>query len=634
MTGLSTEHRVYLFDDFSIDVDSRTLAENGIEVHLAHRPFDILVELIENSERVISRKELLDKFWDGQYVYDDALRKSVSAVRKALKDTRKPARFIETRYGGGFRFVGDVKAVEKNGNGSSNGFVAQRAVRKPGPRSRLIAITAGLALLIVAGLTIGFNAFSAGSQTDASAKDSQSNGLIRSIVILPIKNVSGDASNDYFSEGVTESLITQLSRSKDLRVISTRSILSQKGIDDLAGMGQRLGADAFLEGSLQKRGENINVRVRLVSVSDGSVIWTSNDFERSMASAFDLQDAIACDISAELKSEMCLDGGNGTKVGLAYQEYLKGRYEWNKRTAAGIKRSIEHYKVAIQFDPKYSLAYAGLADSYVQGVWYDPVLTSTAIPQALAAATTAIELDGNSAEAHTAMASSYQLAWRWDEAGRALQKAIELNPKYARAYHVNAYHLSSMGYYDEALASIRRAHEIDPLNLVVRADTAMIMLHAREVDPARVDAALQQCRELAAAYPEYAETYTYLALIGWIKGDKTLFFDNYIESKRRNGATAAAIASYQQAFRSGGEKALFRRELAQIRSQVGPKANVPTIWVSALYAVLGEKENALKWLERSFEARSPNFIGAKPHPYFDPIRSEPRFQELMRRAGL
>ncbi len=491
-------HRIFVFGDFNLDPEARIVSAVAGEIHLAPRPFEVLCFLVANHDRAVSRAELLDEFWEGHEVYDDALRKCVASIRKALKDTEKPSRLIETRYGGGYRFIADVSVATKNGNGSSNGSYGHRAapsasseISEVSPsknflREARLPILVVLSILLVAS-TVGFYVFVPRQSTTASAGNAVSRvSQIRSIAVMPLKNLTGDTSNEYFSDGITESIITELARAGELKVISRSSTFTLKGKEiDPREIGRQLGVDALLEGSVHRKGNLANVRVRLVDTRDGTILWTSNDFEREVTAAYDLQDAIACNVAAELRTELCGTFFNRkTKDGLAYQEYLKGRFEWNKRTADGIRKSIEHFNRALEIDPQYSLAYSGLSESYVQGIWHVPFNAKEILPKAEAASLKAVELDDSSPEAHTALASVYGLEWKWAKAEFELRRALEINPRFARGHHVQAFLYFVTGRSNEAVSAIEEARELDPLNMVISTDKAVILYGANRTDEA------------------------------------------------------------------------------------------------------------------------------------------------------
>ncbi len=629
---------LYAFGQLKLDAFSRTLTRDGEEVHIAERPFDILLELIENRDRVIRRAELLDRFWDGHDVYDDALRKCIGSIRKAIGDTSRPARFIETRYGGGYRFVGDVKVGSSNGNGSiatdtNTDSISIVPSRKPyfGGFLRPLAISA--TVFLIALLTLGFYVLARGRQAAVAVKPADPIARIRTIAVMPLKNLTGKPENEYFSDGVTDSIITELARANDLKVMSRTSAFSFKDRDvDPREIGRELRVDALLEGTVQAKGDVVNIRVRLIDASDGAILWTSNDFEREFSTASDLQDVIACSVAAELRTELCEKGAvQYTKSGLAYQEYLKGRYEWNKRTAAGITKSIEHYKLAIKIDPTYAKAHAGLSESYSMGLWYVPFSTEYAVPKATHAARRAVELDPASAEAHTALASASLLAWRWDEAGLSINQAIELDANYARAFHVNAFYLTAMSRYEEAIESIKRANDLDPKNVVIRADTANILLHGHSADSARIDMAIAECDKLIESEPTYAETYDYRATAYLIKGSSEQFAADVIEGEKRRGNTSTS--RYSAAFASSGSTGVLRELLAD--EMKAARNNKPkSMRIGAIHAMLGNSSEAINWLKLAVNEGNAEIIALSQNPWFDKLRDSGEFSDLLERTAL
>ncbi len=626
MDGKSADDRNFAFGPFVLDRGSRILLREGREVRLAHRPFDILVHLIVNRDRVVPRSELLDRFWDGHDVYDDALRKSIGAVRKALGDTKRPSNYIETRYGDGYRFVSDLATARVPTALLANGRV------RSGSFTPVRALILAASVVILAVLTLGLYVTAPSESSSSATAQATHRGTPRSIAVMPIKNLTGKAETEYFSDGVTDSIITELARAGDLKVISRGSTFSFKGREiDPRELGRELGVDVILEGTLQSKGENVNIRVRLINASDGSIVWTSNDFERRFTAASDLQDTIACSVAAELRLQICGDAGHNTQNGIAYQEYLKGRYEWNKRTPAGIKKSIEHFNRAIEFDPMFSRAYSGLSESYSMGLWYVPFPSEYALPKATEAARRALAIDPDSAEAMTALANAAVLDWRWDEAREMIEKAVTRDANYARAFHVYAFYLTAFNRYDEAIRSIRRAHELDPMNSVIRADTAHILLHGHREDASRIDAAIAECDSLITTDPSYAETYDYRATAYSLKNDSDRFAADLIEAKRIRGEKG--LNRFTSAYSSKGKPGLLRLLLAD-ELQLAKNGDPRPMRIAAIYAALGEKASAIDWLTRAVNDHDAEIIGLAQNPWFDILRDDPSFVELLHRAGL
>ncbi len=633
----------FSFGRFRLDTESQILFCDDSAVHLPKRPFSILTYLIENRLRVVSRAELLDNFWDGHDVYDDALRKCVGSIRKALRDDKKPPQFIETRYGGGFRFVADVTALTKNGNGGSNGF-SEHPVELNGHalknghhslgaapisvtrRKVALSLTVGFVLLLGIGLFIFVprSTISTGISNDPDAAV-----LIRSVAVMPIKNLTGEQNNDYFSDGMTESIITELSRVAELRVISRTSTFTFKDKDlDPREVGKMLNVDSLLEGSVQGNGDTVHVNVRLVSTRDGTVVWTSNDFERPLTGAFDLQSEIACKVASELKTELCgRDITRKTEDGLAYQEYLKGRFEWNKRTGDGIRKSIEHYEKAVEIDPAYALAYSGLSESYLQGIWHVPFDAKFALPKAKSAALQALNLDKGLAEAHTALAGVYSLEWNWPETDRELRQAIELNPRLARTFHVQAFYFMLMGRYDESIAAIEKAEDLDPLNLVISADKGNLLLSAN-----RFDEAFAQWDKTLTLDPNFVMAHEHrAAAYEWLGNDAAAVVEK-VRIMQLNGESPEKIAEFHQIAEKFGMKGIRRRELNELLAKESRGEHVSPIAKAYCYAYLGQSDLVLSSLERAFDEHDPQMVLVSSPP-FSNLRSDERFVNLINRVG-
>ena len=645
MTEATNGHKKFVFDEFRLVDESRTLWRGGEEIHLAKRPFDVLQFLIENRERVVSREELLDKFWDGHDVYDDALRKTVGTIRPALDDMKKPPRFIETRYGSGFRFIGTVEEEEKRRrgeeeieisdfkfqisnhthNGQQTKDKGQKTKNEIANRKVLLSIFAVAFILLVAfGFYVNF------PNGKENSSNNPADSAVRSIAVLPLKNLTGEANNEYFSDGVTESIITELSRVSELKIVSRSSTFALKDKEiDPREIGKKLNVDALLEGSLQKKGDLLSVSVRLISTRDGSVLWTSQDFERPFSNAYELQDTISQKIAIELRTELSdVSPNRKTTNADAYQAYLKGRFHWNKRTAEGIKKSIEFYEQAIGFDSNYAPAYAGLAESYLQGIWHVPFSGKEVLPKAKAAAIKAVELDKTSAEAHAALGNVYELEWNWAQAEREMQRAIELNPRYARAHHILAFHFYNLKRYDEALASIERARELDPLNLVINTDKGNLLFGAN-----RPDEAFEQWKKTLELDPNFAMIYENRAIVYKILGNETAAIEESSKAMELNGQTPEKINDYRQTAVQYGIKEIYRQELKDLFAKEKRGEKISFVSAAWFHTLLGEKDEAFKYLEKAYREHSAEMV-LLPSYMFSSLRGDSRYADLLRRAGL
>lgn len=637
MTEATNGSKKIVFGEFWLASESQTLWRDDEEIHLAKRPFSVLLFLIENRERVVSRSELLDKFWDGHDVYDDALRKCVAAIRHALDDTKKPPRFIETRYGNGFRFIGAVEVesresrVESKSKSQISDFKLQNQDHQSNSKFKNRAVLIAVSIISVLFISLSFYIYAPNSKDNPLPNNLvEAIAPVRSIAVLPLKNLTGEANKEYFSDGVTENIITELSRVNELRIVSRSSTFALKDKEiDPREIGKKLSVAALLEGSVQKKGDFISVSVRLISTADGRILWTSQNFERPTANAYELQDTIACSVATELRAELCatVPSRNTTNAD-AYQAYLKGRFYWNKRTSEGIKRSIEFYEQAIQFDTNYALAYAGLAESYVQGIWHVPFASKEILPKAEKAARKALELDDTLAEAHTALANIYELNWNWSESLHEIQRAVELNPRYARAFHVQAFCFMILGRNDEAIASIERARELDPLNLVINTDKGNIFFHTD-----RTDEAFQQWKKALELDPNFAMAYEHRAIAYQVLGNESAAIKETVKAMELNRQSPQKIAAYRQTASRFGLKEIYRREIKDLLAKEKRGEHITFIHLAIYYTALGQKEEAFKYLEKAYGERSAEMV-LVINRQFASLRSDARFADLLRRVGL
>lgn len=459
-------HKRYVLEDYWLEPEKQLLRRREQPVHLPKKPFQVLLHLIEHRDRFVNRAELLDLFWDGREVYDDALRKSVGTIRKAFDDQSDTPRFVETRWGVGYRYIGPVeeqiiqeqasiveiektrgiKIVVEEEEIQDESALDERATvtlahatalwLPPALRRHTKVTALALIFLVVAIGSVAILSFRQSSRQRAAATETRL-APIRSIAVLPLKNLTGDPSSEYFSDGLTDNLINTLSRVEGLKVISRGSVFAFKGKDvDPREAGKKLGVGALLEGSVLKNGERVRVDVRLVSTQDGRVLWASNTYDHPVGDIFTIQDEIARNATAGLRIE--LSGKDQQRLTKrytdnveAYQELLRGWYFWSQRTPSGLKKAIESYQRATEKDPNCALAYAGLAGSYAMGIWYIPLEPKEAMTKAKAAATKAVELDPNLSEAHLAMSHVLEYEWNWAGSQQEMERARELDPNFS-----------------------------------------------------------------------------------------------------------------------------------------------------------------------------------------------------------
>ncbi len=452
--------------------------------------------------------------------------------------------------------------------------------------------------------------------------------------MLPLENLSGDASQNYFADGMTDELITDLAQISALRVISRTSVMVYKGArKPLPQIARELNVDAVVEGTVLRSGDQVRITAQLIEASTDKHLW-SQSYEGELRDTLALQNRVAGAIADQIRINLTPQEQAALKnVKVvnpeAYESYLKGRYFWNKRTADGLKVALAYFKQAIEEDPKYAQAYSGLADTYaLLGDWQYAVMTpKEAFPKAKAAAIKALELDSSLGEAHNSLAFVLDgFDWDFDSAGKEFQRAIELSPGYATAHHWYAWHLSLLGRYDEAIAEMRKAQNLDPLSLIINADLAELLVLAHSYDES-----IRQSRKTIEMDPNFALAHNQLAQAYLQKHMYDEAVAELQEAVKLSGDSPTCIANLARAYVASGKRSEAVKLLGDLKKRSNPGySNASEI--AMIYASLGDTDQAMNWLEKGYEERfNP---GVLLRPGFDPLRSDPRFQNLVRRIGL
>ncbi len=621
------------FSVFEADLDARELTRLGKLLPMQEQPFQLLVMLLEKPGALVTREELRASLWPQTVVdFDHGLNKAISKIRDALGDSAENPRFVQTVARRGYRFLADVTAVSGGPIETATPEILSVAPQEddgPSPakgRSRRLAAWTIAGLVVVLLLAASWYHFASVSRSALPH--------IRSLAVLPLENLSGDTSQDYFADGMTDELITQLAHIRALRVISRTSVMTYKHLHKpLAEIGRELDVQAVVEGSVFRSGDRVRLSAQLIRVPADENLWAQSyegDIRDSLALQSKVAQAIAGQIQTTLNLEEQLALGKSRAVNpQAYEAYLKGRYYWNKRTGEGLTKAIEFFRQAIEADPTDAKAYSGLADSYaLSGDWeYGLLPPREAFSQAKAAATKALALDDNLSEAHTSLAFAFDLyGWDWAAAEKEYKRAIELNPSYATAHHWYAWHLLVMGRNSEGIFELRRAESLDPLALIISADLADALCIAHLYDES-----VQQSKKTLDMDPNFAVAHYELG--------------QAFEQKHMHDE---AIAEFQRAIELSGHSGAFDSNLAYVYAVSGRKGEAENIVkgleaqpdknpstdanIALVYVGLGDHDQAMIWLNKAYEARfNPSIL---LRPVFDPLRSDARFKDLRRRVGL
>jgi TolB-like protein/DNA-binding winged helix-turn-helix (wHTH) protein/Flp pilus assembly protein TadD len=634
---------VVRFGTYEVSLQSGEVRKAGLRIRVQQQPMKLLGILLEHPGEVVTREELRGRVWPDESFgdFDQALNIAIGKLRTALGDSAENPRFIETLPKRGYRFIADVSVLEADARpkklesvaGDPPAIESGQTLQVAGlavARKRRLWLTRGAIVTLAIVIIISFSILSVWlfrSRGPAPAG-------IRSLAVLPLENLSGDASQNYFADGMTDELITDLAQISALRVISRTSVMAYKGArKPLPQIARELNVDAVVEGTVLHSGDQVRITAQLIEASTDKHLW-SQSYEGELRDTLALQSRVASAIADQIRINLTPQEQAALKTVKvvdpeAYESYLKGRYFWNKRTADGLKVALAYFKQAIEEDPKYARAYSGLADTYaLLGDWQYAVMTpKEAFPEAKAAAIKALELDSTLGEAHNSLAFVLDgFDWDLDAGGKEFRRAIELNPGYATAHHWYAWHLSLLGRFDDAIAEMRKAESLDPLSLIINADLAELLGLAHSYDDS-----IRQSLKTIEMDPNFALAHNQLAQAYLQKHMYDEAVAELQKAVKLSGNSPTCIANLARAYVASGKRAEAVTLLNTLikRSTTG-YSNASEI--AMIYASLGDTDQAMNWLDKSFEDRfNP---GVLLRPGFDPLRSDPRFQSLVHRVGL
>jgi TolB-like protein/DNA-binding winged helix-turn-helix (wHTH) protein/Flp pilus assembly protein TadD len=652
-TTLTSPNRVR-FGVYEVDLRSSELLKQGRKIRLQEQPFRILALLLEQRGHVVTREELRKRLWsDDTFVdFDHSLNTAVMRLRESLGDSSDNPRFIETLPRHGYRFIAPAEEIAP-GPGDSTDHLevvipppfAAESVSFASPSARFqlagraVRVLSWRRTLPVAAVLATAAALLLNSvvrRTQDTSHASAASNPVKSVVVLPFENLSGDKDQQYFTDGMTDELIAHLAKVRSLRVISRTSAMEYKGTHKtLMEIAHDLNVDAVVEGTVLRYGDRVRITAELVQVTTDRHLWAET-YQGELGDILKLQSEVASAIVNEIRINLTPEeqqrlASTRPVSTEGYEDYLKGRYYWNKRSEEGLNKAIQYFQLATQKDPHSALAFAGLADCYsiIGSAIVGTVPAGDVAPKARAAAAHALELDDSLAEAETSLATvRFNYDWDWAAAAHGFRRSIELNPSYATAYQRYSLYLMALGRTQESLAQMNRARDLDPLSISMNFSLGWRLYMARQYDQA-----IEQLRNTLDLDPNFTLPRMVLGQAYEQKGDFAHAIAELEKAVSLSHDSPPVLGALGHAYAMAGRKPdaeqVLQRMITQSRTQY-----VSPFYVALVYTALKDHDNALAWLEKAFSDRSNAVIFLQVDPELDSLRSAPRFQDLVRRMAL
>ncbi len=613
----------YVFEDFRLDPSRKLLLRlpGGEAVPLTQKAFEVLLLLVENSGKLVSKDDLMTRVWPDSFVEEANLTQTISVLRRILGESPHQHRFIVTETGQGYRFVAPVKAVDRVDDAPASQPSDQR-------RGYLLGFVGILTVFLISGSYFFWGRPAEPVSHPSSAQE------VKAIAVLPFRNIEAGKDDDLLGIGMADALITKLSYIKSIVVRQTKSVARYAdSTPEAIKVGREINVDAVVEGSIQKADGRIRVSVRLFRVSDGTLLWAEH-FDERYTDIFALQDSISEKVAKSLSVELNPEERDRlrrryTENIEAYQLYNKGRFFWNNRSSEDLRKSIAFYEQAIAIDKDYAPAYAGLAENYVLLHLFSQPQEHDYFPKARIAAEKALSLDKDLAEARTALASYKQLyEWDWEGAETEFKQAISANPNYATAHQWYGEFLAFRGRTEDSIAEIERSVELDPLSLSTNTALAFPYMTSGQYDLAIEK--LKVALELDEKFP--------LALyyLGRCYAGKGLYKEaaaEYQKAMAASGGSSFFASSRIYALVKSGQKREAEKAFADITGseQKGP---ISRYVLARSHAALGNNEKAFEELDKAFQARDGLLMILRFDQNFDGLLDEPRVQAIIKKMRL
>ena len=645
------QNHSYDFGRFRLKTAERVLLREGEPVPLTPKVFDILITLVENRGHVVEKDDLMKRVWPTTFVEEGNLTQNVSLLRKALGESAGGAQFIETVPRRGYRFVapineswgeqlhdqanvanpnGKTQLIEEVTSSSPQPLRHDNVVSAPETKPKTFATLLGLsrnnyvgaavAAVLVIVVISAFAYFNGRSKAGDLGPDA-----IQSIAVLPFIDEAGDPDAEYINDKIAESLINSLSRIPQLRVVPRSVVAGYKGQQiDPRQVGKDLNVRAVVTGKVRRHGDIISIQADLIDLQNVAQLWGQR-YDHKLADAILVQEDISRDIFENLRLKLNVEEKKQLE---AYRLYLKGRNSWNKRTADELQQAIDFFNQAIAIDPNYAAAYAGLADCYNMLVVYGRLQPKEGFPKAKEAAMKALDIDENQAEAHSSLAF-IKFRWDWDraETEREFQTAIKMKPSYAPAHQWYSSYLVAVERFDEAIAEAKRTEELEPLSSVASSHLGWIYYLS-----GKNDLAIEQCKKILELDPSSFPARRYLGLAYEAKGMYPEAINEFQTGVKLSGSPLM-LALLGHAYAASGKKAEAHQVLTDLE-QLQNQRYVSPYTVAAIYAGLGDQEQAFTWLDKAVEERDIWLMNLKVDPVFAKLRSNRKFSDLLARIRL
>jgi TolB-like protein/DNA-binding winged helix-turn-helix (wHTH) protein/Tfp pilus assembly protein PilF len=623
-TSTAPSTRLY-FGSFELDPHTGELWKSGRPVKLPPQPTKLLIFLAGRRGELVTREEIKESLWgaDTFVDFEQGLNFCIKKIRFALGDNPDQPEFIQTLPRRGYRFIGPPRAEPP--------AVSSAVQAATAPRPRKTALLFGLVFLAVASITFALIfAFDVGNLRDRWFGGAGAH-RIKSLAVLPLRNLSQDPEQEYFSDGMTDELITDLAKAGGLRVISHTSVEQYKDTKrPLPEIARELGVDAVVEGTVMRSGNRVRITAQLIDARSDHHLW-ADSYERDVRDVFGLQDEVAQRIAREVGTNLIArePSHRPSKPVVdpaAYEAYLKGNFYWNQLSCDGFNKGRAYFEQAVAKDPNFAPAYVGLAESYFTLADWGCSQEAELIPKSRAAALKAVELDPNSGPAHAWLGKlAFFYEWNLPKAESELKLAIELDPNHVPSHVMYAVFLVTVGRQDDGLAEMRKAKELDPTSQLTNGIGVFVSYLARQYDQA-----IEQGNKTIELYPGSVLAYDWLGATYEKSGHYDQANAAYLKSKELQGASQKELAAYQSAYQKSGIRGYWQKELEAAEQS----KSVDACWMSRVYAHLGKKEQMLEFLNRSSQQHCSGPHTVIADPINDPFRDDPRFKDVVARLRL